>query len=208
MTASKTLTAPVTLTAKVDATALVSLRERLKAGASQEEPAPSYSDIVVALAAGLLKKHPALNAQWAEDRIIQVNAINIGLAVDTEAGLLVPVVRDAPALSLQQMAIRTRDLIERARRRELTTEEMTGGTFTVSNLGGMGIDAFTPIINHPECAVLGMGRINREAAVVKNQVVIRDCLWLSLTFDHRIVDGAPAARFLDALRSRIEQNPL
>jgi len=207
MTASKTLTAPVTLTTHVDATALVSLRERLKAEASLEEPAPSYSDIVIALVAGLLKKHPALNAQWAEDRIIQANTVNIGLAVDTEAGLLVPVVRDAPSLSLRQMAIRTRDLIERARQRELTTEEMSGGTFTVSNLGGMGVDAFTPIINHPECAVLGMGRITREPTIEVGQLVLRSRMWLSLTFDHRIVDGAPAARFLDALRRSIGQNP-
>ena len=207
MTASTTLTAPVTLTTQVDATALVSLRERLKAEASPEEPAPSYSDIVIARVACLLKKHPALNAQWAEDRIIQANAINIGLAVDTEAGLLVPVVRDAPSLSLRQMAIRTRDLIDRARQRELTAEEMSGGTFTVSNLGGMGVDAFTPIINHPECAVLGMGRITREPTIEGGQLVLRQRMWLSLTFDHRIVDGAPAARFLDELRRSIGQNP-
>ncbi len=204
MVASKTLTAPVTLTTRADATALVSLRERLKAAASPEEPAPAYSDMAIKLIAFTLKEYPALNAQWMENRIILADAVNIGLAVDTEDGLLVPVVHDVVALSLRQVAARTRELAERARRRRLTAEDLTGGTFTVTNLGALGVDAFTPIINHPECAVLGMGRISSEPTAVDGQVIIRERMWLSLTFDHRIVDGAPAARFLDALRRAVE----
>lgn len=206
MVASKTLTAPVTLTSKANATALVGLREKFKVFATPDEPVPTYNDMMLLIAGAVLKDHPMLNAQWAEDRIVVPEAINIGFAVDTPDGLLVPVVPDVPSLSPRQLAARTSDLIARARRRELTTEEMTGGTFTVSNLGGMGIDAFTPIINHPECAVLGLGRIVREPTIEGGQLVLRSYLWLSLTFDHRIVDGAPAARFLESVRHAVE-NP-
>lgn len=206
MVASKTMTAPVTLTSKVNATALVGLRERFKVFAMPDEPVPTYNDLMLLISGAVLKDHPLLNAQWAEDRIIVQEAINIGIAVDTADGLLVPVVHDVPSLSLRQMAARTSDLIARARRRELTAEEMSGGTFTLSNLGGMGIDAFTPIINHPECAVLGLGRIVREPTIEGGQLVLRAYLWLSLTFDHRIVDGAPAARFLESVRHAVE-NP-
>jgi pyruvate dehydrogenase E2 component (dihydrolipoamide acetyltransferase) len=206
MIRSKTATVPVTLTTRADAGALVCLREQFKATASPDEPAPSYSDLIVKLVALTLVEHPGVNARWEETRIVLAGAVNVGLAVDTEDGLLVPVVRDVPGLTLRQLAARTRDLVERARRRRLTAEDLTGGTFTVTNLGVLGVDAFTPIINHPECAVLGVGRIAREPAVADGQVVIRDRLWLSLTFDHRVVDGAPAARFLDAVRRRVE-NP-
>jgi pyruvate dehydrogenase E2 component (dihydrolipoamide acetyltransferase) len=206
MVKSRAATAPVTLTTKADASALVSLREQFKAAASPDEPAPTYSDLIVKLAALALVEHPEVNARWEETRIVLAGAVNIGLAVDTEDGLLVPVVRDVPGLTLLQLAARTRDLVERARRRRLTAEDLAGGTFTVTNLGGLGVDAFTPIINHPECAVLGVGRIVREPAAVGDQVMIRERLWLSLTFDHRVVDGAPAARFLDAVR-RLVENP-
>jgi len=206
MVTSKTLTAPVTLTSKANATALVGLREKFKVFATPDEPVPTYNDMMLLIVGAVLKDHPMLNAQWAEDRIVVPVAINIGFAVDTPDGLLVPVVHDVPSLSPRQLAARTSDLIARARRRELTTEEMTGGTFTVSNLGGMGIDAFTPIINYPECAVLGLGRIVREPTIEGGQLVLRSYLWLSLTFDHRIVDGAPAARFLESVRHAVE-NP-
>jgi pyruvate dehydrogenase E2 component (dihydrolipoamide acetyltransferase) len=201
---SSTATAPVTLTTQVDATALVSLRNQFKTTTATDEPAPSLSDIVVKLVGLTLPDYPLLYARWDETRIVLSEAVNIGLAVDTQDGLLVPVIHDVPQLPLRQLAARTRDLVDRARRRQLTTAELTGGTFTVTNLGGLGVDAFTPIINHPECAVLGMGRIRRTPVVVDHQIVIRDQLWLSLTFDHRIVDGAPAARFLDAVRHAVE----
>jgi len=195
MLRSKTETAPVTLTTRADATALVKLRGRLKAAGT--EPVPSYNDILMKLVAGALREHPALNGQ--------ASAINICLAVDTDDGLLAPVVRDVPGLTLQQVAGRSADLVARARLRKLAAEELSGGTFTITNLGAMGVDAFTPIINLPECAVLGVGRIVREPVVVGDAVVVQDRVWLSLTFDHRLVDGAPAARFLEALRLAVEQ---
>jgi pyruvate dehydrogenase E2 component (dihydrolipoamide acetyltransferase) len=200
---SKTLTAPVTLTTRVDAGALVRLREEMKAKAKGKN-VPAYGDIILREVAQALLEHPALNARWEDDHIRFPDSVNIGFAVDTEAGLVVPVVRDAPKLALSELAEITRDLAERAKSRRLAPEEMSGGTFTITNLGMAGIDAFTPIVNWPECAVLGIGRITREPVADGKKVVIGDRLWLSLTFDHRIVDGAPAARFLEAVRRAVE----
>jgi pyruvate dehydrogenase E2 component (dihydrolipoamide acetyltransferase) len=156
------------------------------------------------LAAVALTKHRVLGARWSDDGIRLPSAIHIGIAVDTDAGLFVPVVRDVPSLGIQELAAATSDLISRARAGRLSAAEMQGGCFTVSNLGGYGIDAFTPIINPPESAVLGVGRIAKRLAVVGDAIVARDQVTLSLTFDHRVVDGAPAARFLQTLAQAIE----
>jgi pyruvate dehydrogenase E2 component (dihydrolipoamide acetyltransferase) len=207
LVASLRTTAPVTLTTTADATNLVNLRAQFQAAPSPDTPTPGYTDCIIKLTACALQAHPLLNARWEEDRIVLVRGIHIGIAVDTESGLRVPVIRDVPSLGLRQLAARSRELTERARAGKLAPADMQGGTFTVSNLGPFGIDAFTPIINHPECAILGVGRIQRQPAVVDNQIVPRNILTLSLTFDHRIVDGAPAARFLDAVRKCLE-NPV
>ncbi len=200
-------TAPVTLTTTVDATNLVNLREQFKAAAAAPEGVvPSVTDFFVKLTALALQRRPDLNARWAGDRIERLDEVNIGIAVSTEAGLFVPVLRDVPRLSLRQLARRSRELVEKARARRLTAEDMAGGTFTVTNLGAFGVDAFTPIINWPECAILGVGRVHRRPAVVKHRVVPRDLVTLSLTFDHRVADGAPAAQFLQTLSGVIE-NP-
>jgi pyruvate dehydrogenase E2 component (dihydrolipoamide acetyltransferase) len=201
LTASARSTAPVTLTTKADATRLKELRARRKAAGGL---VPGYTELVVFVAARALARHPLLNARWQEDAIIQCGGIHVGIAVDTEAGLVVPVIRDANRLDLDQLAERADDLAGRARARRLRAEEMRGGTFTITNLGMYGIDAFTPIINLPECAVLGVGRVVAEPAVFEGKVVPRDRMALSLTFDHRVVDGAPAARFLDDVRRGVE----
>jgi pyruvate dehydrogenase E2 component (dihydrolipoamide acetyltransferase) len=200
-------TAPVTLTTTVDATHLVLLRNQFQAALSAgSDIVPSYTDFLVKLAGIALEKHPLLNARWDGEQIQIPEGIHIGIAVDTDAGLLVPVLRDVPALSLKQVAVRSRDLVERARQGKLTAAELQGGTFTVTNLGAFGIDSFTPIIHFPQCAILGLGRIQRRPVVSGNDVVIRDQLTLNLTFDHRIVDGAPAARFVQTLGVLLE-NP-
>lgn len=207
MLASHHATAPVTLTTTADATNLVNLREQCKAAASAgTDLVPGYTDFLVKLTAIALQKHPRLNARWDGERIEESAAIHIGVAVDTDAGLLVPVLRDVPALGLKQLSALSRELLERARQGKLGAKDMQGGTFTVTNLGAFGVDAFTPIINYPECAILGVGRIQRRAVVVGELVVAREQVTLSLTFDHRIVDGAPAARFLLTLCGLIE-NP-
>lgn len=201
-------TAPVTLTTKIDATSLVSLRTQLKADeapAGATDACPTFNDIVIKLVAKCLQRHPGVYAQWIDDALVQPAAINIGLAVETDEGLKAPVIRDVPSLSLRKVAAETRRLIERARSRQLAAAEMSGGVFSISNLGAYGIDAFTPIINHPETAILGLGAIRREAVVdAANQIVARDQVTLSITFDHRVLDGAPAARFLQTLGGAIE----
>jgi pyruvate dehydrogenase E2 component (dihydrolipoamide acetyltransferase) len=200
-------TAPVTLTTTVDATELVHLRNRWKtASESSGDLLPTYTDLFVKFTALALEQHPLLNSRWEDDRIVSPQGIHIGIAVDTDAGLVVPVLRDAPRLSLKELSMQSRDLIERARQGKLSASELQGGTFTVTSLGAFGIDAFTPIINYPECAILGVGRIRRCPAVFEDQIVIRDQVTLSLTFDHRISDGVPAARFLQTLTALIE-NP-
>lgn len=205
MLESQRTTAPVTLTTTLDATNLVNLRDQFRAAADGGRP-PSYTDFLVRLTAVALAKHPMLGGQWSDLGIRLPETIHIGIAVDTNVGLLVPVVRDVPSLGVRALAARTRELIERARTGRLSSAEMQGACFTVSNLGAYGIDAFTPIINPPECAVLGIGRISKRPAVVGDLIVPRDQVTLSLTFDHRIADGGPAARFLQTLAQAVE-NP-
>jgi pyruvate dehydrogenase E2 component (dihydrolipoamide acetyltransferase) len=200
-------TAPVTLTTTVDATNLVNLRDQFKVTApTAETVVPSVTDFFVKLTALALQKHPALNARWVGDRIETLAEVHMGIAVSTDGGLLVPVLRDVLRLTVRQLARVSSELVQKARARQLTPEDMRGGTFTVTNLGAFGIDAFTPIINWPECAILGVGRIHQQPAVVNQQIVPRDQVTLSLTFDHRLVDGAPAAQFLQTL-SRGVENP-
>jgi pyruvate dehydrogenase E2 component (dihydrolipoamide acetyltransferase) len=205
MIAGVTQAAPVTLTTKLDATNLVELRNQFKATTDDDDIVPSYTDLIVKLAAIALRQHPLLQAQWRDDGLFVPQRIDIALAVDTEAGLLVPVVRAVDRLTLRQVAAQSRALIEQSRAGRLTAEQMRDATFTITNLGAFGIDAFTPIIHLPQCAVLGVGRIVREPAVVEECIVPRDLLTLSLTFDHRVVDGAPAARFLQTLRGCLER---
>ncbi len=201
MVAGGTEAAPVTLTTRADATNLVNLRRQFQTSGG---PVPSYTDLVLKLTALALKQHPLLQAQWRDDGLFVPERIDLAVAVDTDAGLLVPVVREADRLTLRQVAACTNELIALARSGRLTPEQMRDATFTITNLGSFGIDAFTPIVNLPQSAVLGIGRIVREPAVVEEQIVPRDRMTLSLTFDHRIVDGAPAARLLETLRGSIE----
>jgi pyruvate dehydrogenase E2 component (dihydrolipoyllysine-residue acetyltransferase) len=197
-------TAPVTLTTTADATELMKARQEMKS--REEEKAPGVTDFFVKLVAVALVQQPRLNSRWENDRITQLKDIHVGIAVDTEAGLMAPVIRDVPRLTLDQVADRSRDLGDRARKGTLKIKEMEDATFTITNLGAFGIDAFTPIIHWPQCAILGIGRIRKQPVVVNDQIIPRDQVTLSLTFDHRIVDGADAARFLQSLVALIE-NP-
>jgi pyruvate dehydrogenase E2 component (dihydrolipoamide acetyltransferase) len=201
-------TAPVTLTTEADATKLVSRRDELKASVSGGAVAPTYTDLLVKLTATALEKHSLLNAYWENEQIRVLDDIHIALAVDTEEGLLAPVLRDANKKSIEQIAEESRSLAETARARKLDRDSLQGGTFTITNLGTYGIDAFTPIINLPQCAILGVGAIRLKPAVYEGQLAARHMVSLSLTFDHRIVDGAPAAAFLKTVRELIEQPDL
>ena len=201
-------TAAVTLTTTADATALVSLRKQFQA-TSGDEPAPGYNEILLKLTAIVLAGHPQVRSSWTGTGVLAPAgdaAIDIGLAVDTDAGLVVPVIRDPGGATLKSLHRDVADLAERARTRQLTAAEMSGGVFTITNLGAHGIDAFTPILNLPQAAILGIGRI-REVPVVRGEEIVPGTeISLSLTFDHRVLDGAPAATFLAEVVRAIE-NP-
>jgi pyruvate dehydrogenase E2 component (dihydrolipoamide acetyltransferase) len=201
MARSVTTTAHVTLTAEADATALVELRRQL----IQDGVHASYNDLFLYVLGRVLREHPQLNASLESDTVKLWRRIHVGLAVDTERGLLVPVLRDVDQKGLLQLAEETHFLIERARSGQCTPDELSNGTFTLTNLGMFGIDAFTPLINLPECAILGVGRIKRQPVMMGEKVVGRQMVWLSLTFDHRLVDGGPAARFLQRVVQLVER---
>jgi pyruvate dehydrogenase E2 component (dihydrolipoamide acetyltransferase) len=207
MSQSAQATAAVTLTTEVDATELVHLREQLKAHVEQQTgQSLSYNVLLAKLAAIALREFPYMLSRLVGDGIQIPDAINIGVAMDTERGLLVPVLRSVDSKGLIVLSQEAAALTEKARTGAVGSDDMAGGVFTITNLGVFGIDAFTPIINLPECAILGVGRIAQKPAVWQGQVAIRSMVVLSLTFDHRLVDGAPAARFLQRL-SQLVQNP-
>jgi len=201
--------APVTLTTEVDATELVALRKALKEdSAITGQPAPSYNDLLAKLSCLALLEHPLINARIEGEEVVQMGTVNIAVAVDTERGLIVPVLKDVQTKTLRQLARESAVLIERTRSGSITYEELQGATFTITNLGMFEIDAFTPIIDLPQCAILGVGRIAPKQVVVDvetEKVAIRQCMMLSLTFDHRLVDGAQAARFLQRVKRFIER---
>lgn len=196
--------APVTLTTKVFAMELVKFRERLKATLG-DSSVPSYTDILVKLVAARLPECELLNSCWHTEGIWIYDEINISIAIDTEQGLVAPVIRNVPDCSLNDVAEQSRRLIEQARAGTLSQDQLQGGTFTITNLGMHGIDFFTPILNLPQSAILGIGRIVREPIVQEDAIVPGETLALSLTFDHRVIDGAPAARWLKGLSQLIQQ---
>jgi len=194
MVSSLQTMAQVTATTEVDVTELVELRERLKKDFSL-----TYTDLIVKATAIALLRHPRVNATLDGDVIRMPAEVHIGVGVALEEGLIVPVIRNVEKLSVQQIGERLRALAAKARDNSLDVDEISGGTFTITNLGNFGIDVFTPVINPPEAAILGVGRIIEKVVVYRGEIARRSMMVLSLTFDHRIVDGAPAAAFLQTL---------
>jgi pyruvate dehydrogenase E2 component (dihydrolipoamide acetyltransferase) len=196
--------AQVTVSREVNTSGLVARRATLAAGFEAATGARlTYTDLLVEIVARLLHDHPLLNATLTDQGIVCPPAVHMGVAVALEDGLIVPVIRDAGSRSLAEIARDRADLAAKAQAGTLSLEEVEGGTFTISNLGSFGADAFTPIVNPPQCAILGIGRIVDKPVAVAGRVEVRPMVWLSLTFDHRIVDGAPAARFLQELGDRL-----
>jgi pyruvate dehydrogenase E2 component (dihydrolipoamide acetyltransferase) len=183
--------AQLTLTMDADVDAVVADRERRRADGA----APGFTDYVLAAAARALHEHPRVNAQVTPDGIAVLPEIHVGLAVALDEGLVVPVVRHANRLRLAELSAETTRLADAARRGKLTMNELEGGTFSVSALGMFGVDAFTPVINPPNAAILGVGRIRDDLTLVAGKVTTVKRLTLSLTWDHRVLDGAPAAAF-------------
>jgi len=205
MAASVQSTARVTLLMEVDATDFSALREKIK---TEKEKSwgykPGYNDLLAKVCAIALERFPYMNARINGDKIEHLAPINIGIAVDAERGLFVPVIPDANQKSLQGIGKEFRQRVEEIRGNKILPEKLSGGTFTITNLGMYDVDGFTPVINLPEAAILGVGRILDKAAVVDGKVAIRKMMVLSLAFDHRLVDGAPAARFMQFIKDLIE----
>src|SRR5262252_528043 len=192
--------AQVTISREADVSGLVGVRERLAPGFEAASGIHlTYTDLLVEIAARLLIEHPLLNATLDGNTIVAWEAVHMGVAVALEDGLIVPVIRNSHCRPLREIAADRVELTSKAQAGTLNLDEVEGGTFTISNLGSFGADSFTPIVNPPQCAILGIGRIVDKPVVVDGTVQVRPTMWLSLTFDHRLVDGAPAARFLQAL---------
>jgi len=195
MSASLREMAQLTLTMDADMDAVVADR----AARGLDGPAPSYTDYVIAAAARALRAHPDLNAQVTPDGIAILPDVHVGMAVAVDGGLLVPVVRHADTLALGAIATTTSRLATAARAGTLGLDDLDGGTFSVTALGMFGVDTFTPVINPPNAAILGVGRLRDDVTVSDGQIVVVKRLTLSLTWDHRVVDGAPAAQFCKAI---------
>lgn len=187
---------------ELDASALV---ERRRAEAERAEgAAPSYTDLFIEAMVGAVGEEPLANASFADEEIVVYRDVNVSLAVATESGLVVPVVRRAQELSLEDLAAATRGVAEKSREGRLTAEDVEGGTITLSNLGMLGVEAGTPMVTAPQAAVVFAGAIIEKPWVVDGKVEIRPALTLSIGYDHRVLDGATAARFTAALRRRLE----
>ena len=186
--------AQLTISTEVDVTQLIDRRQEVR-----QEFNVTYTDFIVQACAHALRQHPRMNASLEGNVIHMHGDIHVGLAVALDEGLIVPVVRDADKKSLKDIAAEAKTLAERARAGQLKLEEVSGGTFTVSNLGMYGVDAFTPIINAPQSGILGVGRIVEKPVIYRGEVTKRSMMVLSLTFDHRVIDGAPAGAFLQTV---------
>ena len=193
------------LTAEFDMTRVAELREAMiQQGAEYKV---SFNDILIKATATALAQHPEVNAHWTGDAIRQFNRVHIGMAVAVPDGLITPVIFDANEKGLADIAAEARELAGRARERRLKPEEYTGSTFSVSNLGMFGIDQFTAIINPPEAGILAIGAVEEKPVVVDGDLVVRMRLRVTMSCDHRVIDGATGAKFLQTLRRMIE-NPL
>jgi len=193
------------LTTEVDMERVSEAREAMLAAASEVKV--SFNDIIIKAVATALREHPACNAWWQDDHIRYWNEVHIGMAVAIEDGLITPVIRHADRKTLREIGAEARDLAGRARDRRLAAEEYTGATFSISNLGMLDIDEFTAVINPPEAGILAVGRIVRKPVEHGGAIVLRGRMRLTMSCDHRVIDGATGARFLQTLKGMLE-NPL
>lgn len=192
------------LTREVNASRLISWREHI-VGNTANAPKITYTDLLVKIVAAALRIHPRLNASWSDGKITLQSEIHVGLAVAIEDGLVVPVVHQADTLSLGEIAHLRVELVAKAQTGKLRPQDISGGTFTISNLGMYNVDAFNAIINQPQAAILAVGRIAERVVPIHGQPVVQPMLTLTLSCDHRVVDGARGARFLDSIATFIEE---
>ncbi|HLP79488.1 MAG TPA: 2-oxo acid dehydrogenase subunit E2 [Acidobacteriota bacterium] len=207
MTLSRHTVAHVTMTDDADVTELVRIREAEKESAATKGIKLTYLPFIIKACTIALKEHPDFNATLDDARqvLLQKKFYNVGFAADTPDGLYVPVIQNADKKSILELASAVSELGQKARDKKLTPAESSNGTFTISSVGTIGVEAFTPIVNYPEIAVLGIGRIEDRAVVMNGQIAVRKRVTLSLSFDHRVVDGADAARFLQHIITLLSQ---
>jgi pyruvate dehydrogenase E2 component (dihydrolipoamide acetyltransferase) len=191
------------LSRELDATRLNGWRDAARKRPGYERV--THTDLLVKIAAAALAEHPRVNASWQDGRLVAPGAVNVGIAVATDDTLVVPVVHAADRLELREIAERRADLVARARARKLTLADLEGGTFTISNLGMFGVDAFGAIVNAPQAAILAVGRIADRVVAVDGAPAVRPTFVLTLSLDHRAIDGAMGARFLDTLVALVEE---
>jgi len=202
---SKQTSPHVSTVIETDLSAVTAHRAANKDAFARQGVKLTFTAYFVAAASAALKAYPVVNSSWSEEGIVLHPAINIGMAVSLDAdGLIVPVIRDAGEMSLINVAQAVNDLANRARNKQLAAEEVRGGTFTITNHGTSGSLFATPVINQPQCAILGVGAIQKRPVVVDDAIAIKPMVYLSLTFDHRILDGAVADYFLAAIREGLE----
>ncbi|MCL2001165.1 MAG: 2-oxo acid dehydrogenase subunit E2, partial [Planctomycetes bacterium] len=187
--------------AKVRMTEAASCRKSLKAVGR----GVSYTDLIALAAARALREHPGMNVELLPEGIWWKDFVNLGIAVSLDAGLVVPVIHNADRLTLAELSEAIRGLADKARKGTLTPYDCSGGSFTISNLGMLGLDEFTAIINPPESGILAVGRIEPTPVAVGDRIEIQPLMVLTLSYDHRVIDGAPAARFLCAVRDYLEK---
>lgn len=206
MTQSWTSVPHFYLTREVVASALVEMRARITPAIEKQNGIkPTYTDLLVKLAATVLRKHPHVNASWADGTVRLNNEINIGIATAIEDGLIVPAIHGADRMSIAEIAELRDDLVSRANAGKLRPADIVGGTFTITNLGMYNIDAFNAIVNPPQAAILAVGRIADRVVPIDGQPAVRPMMIMTLSCDHRVVDGVRGAEFLDDLANLIEE---
>lgn len=201
--ASSKQTAPhFYLSMEVDMAGVEARRDALKQ--QGKTPVPSVNDFILKAVGSALAESPAMNASWTHQGIEQHGEVNLGMAVAVDDGLVVPVIRNADKVPLEELALRSRELATQAQNRKLTPANYQGGTFTVSNLGMFGVDSFTAIINPPQCGILAVGRVAPRVVADGDDITVRSMMTITLSADHRVVDGAIGARFLQRVRENLE----
>jgi pyruvate dehydrogenase E2 component (dihydrolipoamide acetyltransferase) len=196
------------LTREVDMGEMQRLRQRMNEALEKEGVKVSVNDLVIKAVAVALTRHPFVNASWTGEAIRQFDHVHIGVAVAVDEGLITPVIRHADTKAVSEIAREVRELAGRAREKKLKPEEYTGSTFSLSNLGMFGIEEFTAVINPPEAAILAVGAVMDKPVVVDGDLEIRPRMRITLSCDHRVVDGATGAQFLQTLASYLEEPAL
>jgi pyruvate dehydrogenase E2 component (dihydrolipoamide acetyltransferase) len=207
MHASLHQTAQLTMFTEADVTDMIRFRDTVREAHKKDDTVKiSYNDIIILATSRALKHHPIMNSTLVGDEILLHDGVHMGVAVALAEGLIVPVIRDADQKGLLEIAREARELAGKARAGTLTVDEVTGGTFTISNVSMFQVDGVTPILKTPETGILGIGRIKAKPAVYNGEIAVRSMMFVSLTYDHQVVDGAPASEFLETVVQYLE-NP-